>query len=141
VPVPGRPDQRVERYSYAGAQVGTAGQSYLSGPTPGLIGPPRFAGPRAVDVDSQGNVYIMQSGIPGRGTNGWLDDEAGYYMVLSKITPGGAEVWNAEGSMFGTVGEPSPRATPLRGHHDPRQGGGRPLEAAGGERRTVLRAV
>jgi hypothetical protein len=101
------PDQRVERYTYAGVDEGTLGESYLNGPTPGLLGPTRFVGPRGVDVDSQGNVYVMQSCIPGRGTNGWLDEELGECMIVSKHQPNGTQVWRSESTAPMSVGEPS----------------------------------
>jgi hypothetical protein len=100
-------DQRVERYSYTGTQVGTLGESYLNGPTPGLLGPTRFAGPRGVDVDAQRNVYVMQSFNPQRGTVGWADEELGDTMMVSKHLPDGTRMWNRYG-MIGYTGMPSP---------------------------------
>jgi hypothetical protein len=97
-------DQRVEVYSYAGAQVRTIGQSYLSGASPGAIGPRRFAGPRGVDVDASGNVYVTQTCDPGRGARGWADD--GFCMILSKHQPDGTQLWRVEGDMLADVGEP-----------------------------------
>jgi hypothetical protein len=99
------PDQRVERYGYGGSRLGTVGRSYLAGPTPGRLGPRRFAGPRGVDVDAQGNVFVMQSGQPGRGTQGWTDD--GEFMIVSKHRPDGAQVWRSGGTVLASVGEPS----------------------------------
>jgi hypothetical protein len=100
------PDQDVEAYSYSGSQVKRIGQSYLSGPTPGQIGPERFAGPRGVDVDGSGNVYVTETCNPGRQTKGWADD--GYCMILSKHKPDGTQVWRVEDDDFADVGEPAP---------------------------------
>jgi hypothetical protein len=97
-------DQDVEAYSYSGTQVDSIGQSYLSGPTPGQIGPQRFAGPRGVDVDGSGNVYVTQTCNPGRGTKGWADD--GYCMILSKHQPDGTQVWRVEDDILADMGEP-----------------------------------
>jgi hypothetical protein len=99
------PDQRVEKYDYSGAQVGTFGESYLSGPHPGLVGPGRFAGPRGVDIDSNGNAYVAESGIPGRGSRGWGD--LGKLLVLSKFDPSGTQIWRREGLVKASTGEPS----------------------------------
>ena len=104
VPDNGR-DQRVEKYGYTGAPAGTLGRSYLSGPTPGLVGPRRFAGPRGVDIDSAGNAYVAQAGIPGRGRRGWND--LGKLVVLSKFSRSGAQVWRREGLVKASTGEPS----------------------------------
>ena len=97
-------DQDVEIYSYAGAQLRAIGESYLSGPSPGAIGPQRFAGPRGVDVDNSGNVYVTQTCNPGRGSRGWTDD--GYCMILSKHRPDGTQVWRVESDFLADVGEP-----------------------------------
>jgi len=97
--------QRVEEYDYSGAQVGTLGRSYLSGPHPGLVGPGRFAGPRGVGVDSKGDVYVAESGIPGRGSRGWVD--LGKLLVLSKFSPSGALIWRREGLIKASTGEPT----------------------------------
>jgi hypothetical protein len=100
-------DQRVERYGYSGALVGTLGVSYLSGTTPGLLGPTRFAGVRGVDVDSSGNIYVLQSFGPGRGTEHWRDNELGDTAVFSKHRPDGAQVWRRHGAI-GMPGEENP---------------------------------
>jgi Bacterial Ig domain/Fibronectin type III domain len=93
-------DQDVERYDYTGNLVGRLGVQggYLAGPTPGLLDKNRFAGPRGVDVDSAGNVYVMQTLNPNRGVRGW--NEGGGQMILSKLTPSGSEsyrVWGQSG--------------------------------------------
>jgi hypothetical protein len=100
-------DQRVERYGYSGALVGTLGVSYLSGTTPGLLGPTRFAGVRGVDVDSSGNIYVLQSFGPGRGTEHWRDNELGDTAVFSKHQPNGTQVWRRMG-IIGMPGEANP---------------------------------
>ena len=100
-------DQRVERYDYHGRLVGTLGvrRGYLAGPRPGLLGPHRFVGPRGVDVDAKGNVYVAQSGVPGYGSRAWVD--FGPLLIVSKFRPDGAQVWRDEALHFGAVGEPS----------------------------------
>jgi hypothetical protein len=95
--------QHIEEYDYSGHLVGTLGQSYLSGPDPGLVGPGRFAGPRGVDVDAKGDVYVAESGIPGRGSRGW--DEIGKLLVLSKFDPSGKLIWRRVGLIKASTGE------------------------------------
>jgi hypothetical protein len=97
--------QQVEAFSYAGTQTATLGQSYLSGPMPGLVGPGRFAGVRGVGVDGSGDVYVAETGAPGRGARGWT--EMGKLLVLSKFSPSGSVLWRREGLVKGSVGEPS----------------------------------
>ncbi len=99
------PAQHIEEYNYSGHLVGTLGQSYLSGPDPGLVGSGRFAGPRSVDVDAKGDVYVAENGIPGRGTQGW--DEIGKLLVLSKFDPSGKLIWRREGLIKASTGEPT----------------------------------
>jgi hypothetical protein len=100
------PDQDVEAYSYDGTQAKTLGRSYLSGPTPGELGPLRFAGPRGVAIDGSGDIYVTQTCNPGRGTKGWADD--GYCMILSEYQPDGTQLWRVEDDVHGDVGEPAP---------------------------------
>jgi hypothetical protein len=98
------PDQRVEKYSYAGTQVGTFGESYLNGPTPGLIGPLRFAGPRGLDLATNGDVYVMTSLAGNRGTHVW--DDTGDGAMFERYQADGTRVWMRYGTM-GQPGEPS----------------------------------
>jgi hypothetical protein len=97
--------QQVEAFSYAGTQTATLGQSYLSGPTPGLVGPGRFAGVRGVGVDGSGDVYVAENGAPGRGAEGWT--ELGKLLVLSKFSPSGEDLWRRQGLVKASTGEPS----------------------------------
>jgi hypothetical protein len=100
-------DQRVERYDYRGRRVGALGlrRGYLAGPTRGLLGSHRFVGPRGVDVDAKGNVYVAQSGVPGYGNRAWAD--SGPLLIVSKFRPDGTEAWRDQGLHFVAVGEPS----------------------------------
>jgi hypothetical protein len=93
------PDQDIERYSYTGTQTGHFGESYLNGPTPGLIGSLRFAGPRGVDESSNGDIYVLES-VPGRGQHGW--DETGDGAMFSRYHPNGTRVW----MRYGIMGQP-----------------------------------
>jgi hypothetical protein len=98
------PDQRIETFTYTGAPNRTIGESYLNGPTPGLLGPIRFAGPRGVDVDQAGNVYVLQTFAPGRGTLHWQDGELSDTAVFSKHQPNGTQIWRRMG-VIGMPGE------------------------------------
>ena len=98
------PNQNVRRFNYSGAEIGTFGTSYLAAPTPGLLGPMRFCGPRGVGLDSAGNIYVMQKGNPGRGEAGWND--GGQWCIVSKFV-NGVQVWRTEGLNLSSVGEAS----------------------------------
>ena len=100
------PDQRIERYDYAGNQVGAVGvqDGYLAGPTPGLLGPNRFAGPRGVDVDSAGNIYVAQTLNPGSGLHAWSAENL--TLIVSKLSPSGSEAYRDVGE-WGMLGSPS----------------------------------
>ena len=104
-------DQQIKKYSYTGVQTGTLGVQggALAGPTPGLLGPQRFIGPRGVAVDSSGNIYVAQTGQPGVGALIWADDNLyGRFLHLDCYNPAGTRLWRHEGNMFVDVGEPSP---------------------------------
>jgi hypothetical protein len=98
-------DQRVERYSYSGTQVGTFGESYLNGPTPGLIGPGRFAGPGSVDTADNGDIYTHEAFAPNRGDGFWADDQPNG-VRFSRYQADGTRGWERHASL-GTPGEAS----------------------------------
>jgi hypothetical protein len=98
-------DQRVERYSYSGALVAAFGESYLNGPTPGLIGPGRFAGPASVDTSDNGDIYTHETFAANRGDKFWTDPQPNG-VRFSRYPAGGTRVWERH-AMLGTPGEPS----------------------------------
>jgi PA14 domain/Thrombospondin type 3 repeat len=100
-------DQRVEKYNYSGTVVGTFGQSYLRGPTPGLIRNGRFAGPRGVDIDASGNIYVSETSDPGSGNDGWHGPGTDDAVVVTKFAPNGSEIWRREGCCFLSGAMPS----------------------------------
>jgi hypothetical protein len=103
VPDNGR-DQRIEKYSYAGTQVGVLGESYLSGATPGVVGAGRLVGPRGVDIDAQGNAYVAESGTPNLNfTRAGL----GKFLILTKYEASGEQRYRREGLVKASTGEPS----------------------------------
>ena len=104
--------QDVERYTYGGALADTFGTSYLSGPTPGLLGPKRFAGPDGIALDNAGNIYVTQTSQPGSGDRGWLTDYNGP-MTLSKFAPDGSQVWRDESAGLGGTAAESTDGTRL----------------------------
>jgi hypothetical protein len=107
VPDNGR-DQDFKRFDYQGHLIGSIGVKggYLAGPTPGLVGPDRFVGPRAVAIDGSGNIYTAESGLPGTGQWAWMD--MGPMAIITKFRPNGnTVVWQDYGLEFGDVGEPA----------------------------------
>jgi chitodextrinase len=103
------PDQRIEKYSYTGAPAGTLGVQggYLAGPTPGLLGPGRFVGPRGVGIDAVGNVYVASTGEPGLSLAlSW--GEIGRLLIIDSYDRAGTRRWKQEGLSFSDSGQQSP---------------------------------
>jgi hypothetical protein len=102
-------NQQVLKYSYPGAYLGAIGPQggCLAGPTPGLLGPTRFCGPRGVGVDSSGNLYVAQSGNPGNGQFAWSGE--GPAAIVTKLESDQAtQVWSVgEYNMYSGVGTPT----------------------------------
>jgi DNA-binding beta-propeller fold protein YncE len=111
-------DQDFKRLSYDGhviASIGVKG-GYLAGPHPGVAGPDRFVGPRAVAIDGAGDLYTAESGLPGAGQRIWTD--MGSMAIITKFRPDGRSVvWRDYGLDFGGVGEPSPDASRFYDRH------------------------
>ena len=90
------------RFSTIGLQNGYLDSAHG---TPGALGAVRFCGLRAAAVDSSGNVYVAQSGLPGVGDQTWANQ--GPLAIISKLNPSGTEVWRSWAGIFGGEGEPS----------------------------------
>ena len=103
--------QNLKRYTYAGSLAGTFGESYLSGSSPGLLGPTRFAGPRGVGLDGSGNLYVAQTADAGFGDKGWTDGIRP--LTLSKFSPTGSQIWRDESVGLGGTAEASDDGTRL----------------------------
>ena len=107
VPDNGR-DQNFKRFDYHGHLIATIGvkHGYLAGPTPGVVTPGRFVGPRAVAIDGSGNIYTAESGLPGAGQQVWTN--MGSMAIITKWKPDEHTVaWRDYGLEFAGVGEQS----------------------------------
>lgn len=112
------PDQDFKRFDYGGRLIGTIGvkHGYLAGPDPGVVGPDRFVGPRAVAIDGAGNIYTAESGLPGVGQKAWSD--MGPMAIITKFRPDGhTVVWRDYGLEFADVGEPSSNGSRFYDRH------------------------
>jgi hypothetical protein len=102
------PAQDFRWFDYSGRQIGQLGVTggYLQGSDPGVIGPHRFVGPRAVAIARNGAVFTAESLEPGVGQLAWTD--AGPGAIYTKFNPNGSVAWRDYGLVFAGTGQPTP---------------------------------
>jgi hypothetical protein len=100
-------DQDFKWFNYTGTQTGQIGVTggYLQGSDPGLIGPSRFVGPRAVAIAPSGDIITAESLNPGIGQLAWASGGPG--AIYTEFTPSGSVVWRDYGVVFAGTGQPS----------------------------------
>jgi len=107
VPDNGR-DQDFKWFNYSGTQIGLIGVTggYLQGSDPGLVGPNRFVGPRAVAIARNGAVFTAESTEPGIGQLAWTDGGPG--AIYTKFRANRTVAWRDYAIVGAGTGQPTP---------------------------------